>query len=142
MEQANVVKEKSCGAIVYRYLGTDLYILMIQMNVGHWSFPKGHVEGDETEVATAIREVKEETNIDIFVDKNFREVTTYSPLSGILKDVVYFVATPISNHVIPQEEEVSDVKWVHSDDALNIVTYDSDRNILYKAIQFIKEKIK
>ena len=142
MEQENVKKEKSCGAIVYRYLGTDLYILMIQMNVGHWSFPKGHVEGSESEVDTAIREVKEETNIDIFVDRNFREVTTYSPLSGILKDVVYFVATPISNHIVAQEEEVSDVKWVHSDDALNIVTYDSDRNILYKAIQFIKEKIK
>ena len=118
------------------------FVYLNDSNVGHWSFPKGHVEGDETEVATAIREVKEETNIDIFVDKNFREVTTYSPLSGILKDVVYFVATPISNHLIPQEEEVSDVKWVHSDDALNIVTYDSDRNILYKAIQFIKEKIK
>ena len=141
MEQ-EIKKEKSCGAIVYRYLGTDLYILMIQMNVGHWSFPKGHIEEGENEYQTAIREVKEETNIDIIVDHNFREMTTYSPLSGVLKDVVYFVATPISNHLIPQEEEVSDVKWIHSDDALNIVTYDSERNILYKAIQFIREKIK
>lgn len=141
MEQ-EIKKEKSCGAIVYRYLNGELYILMIQMNVGHWSFPKGHVEKNETEIETATREVKEETNIDIFVDRNFREMTTYSPLSGVLKDVIYFVATPISNHLVPQVEEVSDVKWVHSDDALNIVTYDSDRNILYKAIQFIKEKVK
>ena len=140
--EENIKKEKSCGAILYRYLGVDLYILMIQMNIGHWSFPKGHMEGNETEIETAIREVKEETNIDIIVDRNFREVTTYSPLNGILKDVVYFVATPISNHLVPQEEEVSDAKWVHSDDALNIVTYESDRNILYKAIQFIKKKIK
>ena len=140
--EEEVKKEISCGAIVYRYLGTDLYILMIQMNVGHWSFPKGHVEGNESELETAVREVKEETNIDIIIDRNFREMTTYSPLSGVLKDVVYFVASPISNHLVAQEEEVSDVKWVHSDDALNIVTYESDRNILYQAIQYIKEKIK
>ncbi len=135
-------KEKSCGAIVYRYYNNDIYILMIQMNFGHWSFPKGHVEGIETEEQTAIREVKEETNIDVIIDKNFREVTTYSPLTDVLKDVVYFVGTPISNKLIRQEEEVSDLKWVHCEDALNIVTYESDRNILVKAIEYIKEKIR
>ena len=135
-------KEKSCGAIAYRYLGGELYILMIQMNLGHWSFPKGHVEENEKEEETAIREVKEETNIDILIDKNFREVTTYSPMEDIMKDVVYFVGTPISNKLIPQEEEVSDVMWVHSEDALNIITYESDKNILLKAIAYIKEKIK
>lgn len=135
-------KEKSCGAITYRYYNGDIYILMIQINLGHWSFPKGHVEEDETEEETARREVKEETNIDILVDKKFREITTYSPMEDVIKDVVYFVGTPISNKLIPQEEEVSDVKWIHWEDALNIVTYESDRNILLKAIAHIKEKIK
>ena len=133
-------KEKSCGAIVYRYNAGDLYILMIQMNVGHWSFPKGHVEENETEVQTARREVKEETNIDVLVDSGFREVTTYSPVQDVIKDVVYFVATPISNDLHPQEEEVTDVKWIHYEDALNIVTYESDRNILANAISYIKKK--
>lgn len=133
-------KEKSCGAIVYRYNQGDLYILMIQMNLGHWSFPKGHVEGEESEVQTAMREVKEETNIDVLIDPSFREVTTYSPFQDVMKDVVYFVGTPISNNLQKQEEEVSDVMWVHYEDALNIVTYDSDRNILENAINYIKKK--
>ena len=133
-------KEKSCGAIVYRYSAGDLYILMIQMNVGHWSFPKGHVEENETEVQTAKREIKEETNIDVLIDAGFREVTTYSPVHDVIKDVVYFVATPISNDLHRQEEEVTDVKWIHYEDALNIVTYESDRNILANAISYIKKK--
>lgn len=133
-------KEKSCGAIVYRYNQGDLYILMIQMNLGHWSFPKGHVEGEESEVQTAMREVKEETNIDVLIDPSFREITTYSPFQDVMKDVVYFVGTPISNNLQKQEEEVSDVMWVHYEDALNIVTYDSDRNILKNAINYIKKK--
>ena len=134
--------EKSCGGIVYRYKEGDLYILMIQMNLGHWSFPKGHVEEGESEEDTAMREIKEETNIDVLIDKNFRMVTTYSPTTDVSKDVVYFVATPISNKVIPQIEEVSDVKWIYEEDALSIVTYENDRDILSKAITFIKEKIK
>ena len=133
-------KEKSCGAIVYRYNQGDLYILMIQMNFGHWSFPKGHVEGEESEVQTAMREVKEETNIDVLIDPSFREITTYSPFQDVMKDVVYFVGTPISNNLQKQEEEVSDAMWVHYEDALNIVTYDSDRNILKNAINYIKKK--
>ena len=113
---------------------------MIQMNLGHWSFPNGHVEGEESEVQTAMREVKEETNIDVLIDPSFREVTTYSPFQDVMKDVVYFVGTPISNNLQKQEEEVSDVMWVHYEDALNIVTYDSDRSILENAINYIKKK--
>ena len=103
--EEEVKKEKSCGAIVYRYLGTDLYILMIQMNLGHWSFPKGHVEGNESELETAIREVKEETNIDILIDR-FRisnNITTMLTLQVIF--IVFSEkATTIGTlcHVNPQ----------------------------------------
>ena len=56
-----MLEEKSCGAIVYNNEGK---VLIVQHNAGHWDFPKGHVENNETEVETAVREVKEETNID------------------------------------------------------------------------------
>ena len=42
--------EKSCGAIVYRKFHGNIELLLIKnQNGGHWSFPKGHVEGAETE---------------------------------------------------------------------------------------------
>ena len=42
--------EKSCGAIVYRKFHGNTEILLIRhIKSGYWSFPKGHVEGDETE---------------------------------------------------------------------------------------------
>ena len=53
--------EKSCGAIVYRKSHGNTEILLIKhINSGHWSFPKGHMENGETEIETAIREIKEE----------------------------------------------------------------------------------
>ena len=65
--------EKSCGAIVYRRYHGNIQILLIKhINSGHWSFPKGHVEFGETEPETAIREIMEETNIDVIIDTTFK----------------------------------------------------------------------
>ena len=42
--------EKSCGAIVFRkYHGNTELLLIKHANGGHWSFPKGHVESQETD---------------------------------------------------------------------------------------------
>ena len=60
--------EKSCGALVVRKDAENgkPYILMIRhKNGGHRSFPKGHMERGETEYMTAIREVFEETAVQI-----------------------------------------------------------------------------
>lgn len=75
-----MLHEKSCGAIVYRKSHGNTEILLIKhVNSGHWSFPKGHVEGNETELETAQREIKEETGIDVILDPTFRETVSYSP---------------------------------------------------------------
>lgn len=67
-----MLNEKSCGALVYRkYHGNTEILLIKHLNSGHWSFPKGHVEEGETEVETAIREIKEETGIDVMIDQSF-----------------------------------------------------------------------
>ena len=85
--------KKSCGAIVYRKSHGNIEILLIKhVNSGHWSFPKGHVEGTETEVETAKREIKEETAIDVLIDPTFRETVSYFPKRDTQKTVVYFIA--------------------------------------------------
>ena len=39
--------------------------LLARHNGGHWSFPKGHVEKNETEKETALREIREETGLNV-----------------------------------------------------------------------------
>jgi 8-oxo-dGTP pyrophosphatase MutT (NUDIX family) len=130
--------EKSCGAIVYRKFHGNTEILLIRhIKSGYWSFPKGHVEGDETEVETAIREIKEETNIDVLVDSGFRETVCFSPRRDTSKTVVYFVAKAISADVKPQVEEISETKWVEIGQAISYLTYDNDKLIVNKAKAFI-----
>lgn len=88
-----MMHEKSCGAIVYQ-IHRNIEILLIKhVNSGHWSFPKGHVEGTETEVETAKREIKEETAIDVLIDPTFRKRFLISR-SEILKKPL-FILLPV-----------------------------------------------
>ena len=60
-------KEKSAGAIIYRKESVDtaqgkkykIYFLLLHYFSGHWEFPKGHIEKDETEEETLKRETFE-----------------------------------------------------------------------------------
>ena len=67
-------QEKSCGAVVFRRTGKGREYLIEHMTMGHYAHCKGHVEGKETERETAIREIREETNIEISFVDGFREL--------------------------------------------------------------------
>lgn len=131
------MKEKSCGCIIFKYDEEKLLFLVIKQTLGHFSFPKGHVEESESEKDTALREVKEETGFDISFVGDFREVITYSPKPRVLKDVVFFLGNVIDGVMTPQEDEVSLIEWLSYEDALMVVTYDDDKNVLKKAYEYI-----
>lgn len=131
--------EKSCGAVVYRKHHGNTEILLIKhVRSGFWSFPKGHMEDGESEIQTAIREIKEETNIDVSVDDpSFRESVTFYPRRDITKEVVYFLARALTYDCARQEEEISDVRWVEIGQASSMLSYDNDRLLINKAKAFL-----
>jgi len=131
-------REKSCGAIVFTSEKPHKVLLIKHQNGGHWSFPKGHVEEDETETETALREIVEETGLQVNLDTNFRKVVTYSPFDDVLKDVIYFLAYTKSTAIQRQLEEVSDAEWFPLSEAIAKVTYENDKIILKAAIDYIK----
>ena len=135
-----MLHEKSCGAIVYRRFHGNVEILLIKhVNSGHWSFPKGHVEGDETELETARREIKEETGLDVILDQTFRETVSYSPKRDTQKVVVYFLALARNYDFVPQEEEIAEIRWVDIVRATRMITYENDKTIVNKARAAIKQ---
>ena len=130
-------EEKSCGGIV---INNKNEILLVHHNKGHWDLPKGHVEEGETEEQTAIREVKEETGIDVEVDSNFRYTTKYSPKEGVMKEVVFFLARNLNSATKAQEEEVSEVKWFTFKEAIDKITYNNSKEILRKLYKDLRKE--
>lgn len=123
--------EKSCGAIVVE----DGKVLLVKHNAGHWDFPKGHVEEGETEIETAIREVKEETNIDIKIEKENKYISEYSPKENVMKTVIYFIGEKVGGEDKPQIEEVSDVEWLDVNKAVERITHQRSKEIMMQVIK-------
>lgn len=133
-------REKSCGAVIYKIEDSQIMFLIIKHIGGHWSYPKGHVENDETELETAKREVKEETNLDIIFEDDFRKVNTYTPHPKTIKDSVYYLATPINKDIKIQEEELADAAWLDYYQAYDTLSYATDKDILQEARRYITTK--
>ena len=130
-------KEKSCGAVVYKVIDNIYYFLIEKMKAGHYSLPKGHVEDNESEVQTAYREIKEETNLDVIIDEKFKETITYSPYENCIKDVVFFIAEAKSENIVNQECEVSEISFLPFDKAYKKLTHNDDKNVLTKAYLYL-----
>lgn len=134
-----MVKEKSCGALVFRWNNQRIEFLVLMHRLGgHWSFPKGHVEFGETEKQTALREVNEETGLNIELQPGFRQKVSYSPRSGVYKDVVYFLGYAQDSNTVMQEEEVSAIKWVDIDEVHQELTYKNDRLLMSSAKRYLR----
>ncbi|MCI6435465.1 MAG: NUDIX domain-containing protein [Clostridiales bacterium] len=132
-----MIYEKSCGAIVYTNVNGERLYLVEQMLGGHWGVPKGHVEENETEEETALREIKEEVGLDVIIDSGFRTVETYSPKDGFIKDVVYFVAYSKSMDTTMQAEEVRDIKWVKIKEATDLIEFQDMQEIMIMADTYL-----
>ena len=130
--------EKCCGAVVIDFHNNIPFVLVEYMVKGHVSIPKGHMEPGETEKETAIREIREETNLVAYIDAVFRHEITYSPEPGVQKTVVIFLATVDNiSEAKPQKEEVTELKWMGFQYAIREMTYDNYREVLHHAASYV-----
>lgn len=136
--------EKSCGAVILYKEKDDAEasILLVKNQKGRfWSFPKGHVELWENEKETAVREIKEETDLDVEILDNFREISDYCPFGKIRKRVVFFLAAAKTNKVKIQESEIESYTWVKLSEAKKVCTYDNDLRVIDKAREYYEDHL-
>lgn len=134
LKNISCLYEKSCGAIIFYKNKQNTKILLVKNNNGrYWSFPKGHIEDGENEQQTAIREIKEETGLDVVIENGFREISEYCPFGKIRKRVVFFLAQAFTDNVKIQEEEIDSYIWVDLQQARKLCSYDNDLRIIEKA---------
>ncbi len=131
-------KEKSCGTII---IDSNKRVLLVKQKLGWVGFPKGHMEQGETEMETARRETKEETNLDVIVDEKKRYTISYITSTQIDKEVVYFRAKPISSSLLPQEAEIAEIMWVDIDEVKPYLSFDNLKQLWQNVLDdFYKEQ--
>ena len=136
----NCLYERSCGAIVFRFInGERRFLLIKNKRSNHWGFPKGHIEVGETEEDTAKREVLEEAGLHIRIFGGFKHKSEYTIRTRVEKTVSIFLATTDDVQTKIQPEEIEDYIWLEYDAAMNTLNYSNDKEILESAQKFIIE---
>jgi bis(5'-nucleosidyl)-tetraphosphatase len=139
-----MMTEKSAGFILITddFETTDFSVLLLHYTSGHWDFPKGNIETNETELEAATRELQEETGIESFrVIPNFRYVLDYKYTRKnvlISKQVTIFLASTGVRKVKISHEHIG-YSWVKKSDATTQLTYKNAKNALMQAINFLEK---
>ncbi len=132
--------EKSCGAVVFTRIESEIRYVLAQSRAGHYGFPKGHVESGETEEETALREICEEVCLRPVLLDGFREVSEYEiPSLDVRKQVVFFLGYYESQEIVAQKSELHQAVLVPYEKAMALLEHEDSRRILTSADLFLKK---
>lgn len=127
----------AAGGIVLRYgdHGPEVALLG-RMNDGSWVFPKGTPTAGETVEETALREVREETGLEVRIVRALGEMTYSFAASGerVHKIVHFFLMEPIGGHPSLHDAEYDEVRWVTVPEARRMLSFDTYRQVLDRAL--------
>jgi 8-oxo-dGTP pyrophosphatase MutT (NUDIX family)/phosphohistidine phosphatase SixA len=124
---------RAAGAVVTRKGGEVL--LVHRPKYDDWSFPKGKLDPGEHTVTAAVREVAEETGLDVRLGPALGP-QRYRMSNGRWKSVDYWTARVVGSDDVSgyrPNAEIDDVEWVPWKDAVHRLTYPYDRETLAEA---------
>ncbi len=136
----------SAGGVAWRGTPDDLEVALVLMIPDlRWQLPKGIIDAGETPEDAALREVREEAGIACEliapIDTiSYRFMSTRDGgLRRINKTVQFFLMRFISGDVADHDHEVADAVWAKYDEALNMLRFENEREIVIRARQMISE---
>lgn len=138
-----MIREKSCGAVIFIKKSEETKYLLLNYAAGHWDFVKGNVEDNETEKQTVVRELKEETAIEDaqFLD-GFKETIAYFYRRQgltIHKEVVFFIMESHTDKVTLSFEHVGYI-WLDYQHAMEKLNFKNAKDVLQKVHDFLNKK--
>ena len=100
-----------------------------------WTLPKGTPHAGETTEATAIREVGEETGLEVAIVRPFDSIEYWFVQSGtrIHKTVHYFLMVPTGGDLSRHDREFESVRWIGFDEAPTLLTFETERALVARA---------
>ena len=110
--------EEAFGIIPLREEGGEWFVLLVKKEGGErghwWGFPKGHPNTGESPSASAERELKEETGLDIrhlIATPPLIEIYDYRHEEGIKKKQVTYFLAEVAGTLQLEAQEISDARW-------------------------------
>ncbi|MGL4348599.1 MAG: NUDIX domain-containing protein [Chlamydiales bacterium] len=144
------MKQELCsGVIPVSCKRDEICVLLVQHRKGsYWGFPKGHLSNSEDIKIAAVRELREETNLEVLrfleIDPLQEQYIFFRSQEEISKTVWYYIAET-TTIFSTQREEILDAKWVKLQELLSYASHASSRALMKQArdviLEFYKEEL-
>ena len=137
----------SAGGVAFRWQDSNLEIAIVCVRPKlRWQLPKGIVDPGESPAMTAVREVKEEAGIETELIKLietieywYRSVKNGRPVR-FHKFVHFYLLECTGGDVLNHDHEVEESRWVSFDDAVEMLAFEGEREVVVKAREMITAK--
>jgi 8-oxo-dGTP pyrophosphatase MutT (NUDIX family) len=100
-----------------------------------WTLPKGTPQAGETTEETALREVAEETGLEVRITGPLDSIEYWFVQRGtrIHKTVHYFLMEPTGGDLARHDREFEQVRWLPIPDAPGLLTFEAERALVSRA---------
>lgn len=140
-----MLREFSAGGIVYKNYKTEV-LWLIRRAKPHdnykgslgWSLPKGWIDEGETAEQAALRETAEEGGVMARIVAKLPVIKiffTNHEKEKVMKFITYFVMEWIEDLKEGFGEETEEIKWVGQDEALGLLMYKNEQDLLKQAAE-------
>lgn len=142
VKPATIQYLKSAGGVIYRKIDDRIEIVLIAVkNKTVWTLPKGLIDKGEKAEDAAIREILEETGlygeIISFLDEKSYWFYVKKDNVKCKKTVLYFLVKYLKGDLNKHGWEVDDAKWFDIDEAIEKVSYNSDKVVIQQAKELL-----
>lgn len=126
------VFHQSAGAVV---MDGERCLVVRRADRPEWVLPKGHLERGETPVGAAIREVREETGIEIRIVADLGPTRfRFGPGLRHRKRVDWFLARRVGGEVA-LEPIFAEAAFLPEEEAIATLTHENDRQLVRRALE-------
>ena len=111
-----------------------------------WSLAKGTPDPGESLEETALREVREETGLEVEIDAPLGYIDYWfvgrEPDVRYHKTVHFYLMAPVGGDIELHDPEFDVVQWFSSDEALSVMAYANEVEVLRRALNVISDRQK
>jgi len=139
----------SAGGVAFRWKDSEPEIAIVSVKPKlRWQLPKGIVDEGESPQVTAVREVREEAGVETellalieTIEYWYRAVKYGKPVR-YHKFVHFYLLQYRSGEVSDHDYEVEEARWVSLEEALEMLAFENEREVVEKAGEMIAAREK
>ena len=141
MSKRTVTHAFSAGGIVFRQAATPGDIEIALVGREHiWTLPKGTPTPGESREMTALREVREETGLEVRIIGEIGTIDYRFTRKGRLvkKQVFHYLMIAVGGSVEAHDHEYEEARWFPLEEALRSLSYENEVEIVRQAEPLIR----